>query len=282
MNFALMFALALGIDYALFIVDALPRRAVRLGAAPRATRSRRRWTPPARRCCSRGSTVLISLSAVMLVPSPAFRSMALGIMLSVVFVLAATLTLLPAVLGRSGPRVDNAARCRGRTPASTARRASPRGASGSGARPLAAGVAGARRAARPRRSRCWASRPACRRSRSSRRATRSRSGYELVQHAFGPGAPGALQIVAPAARRPPRAARSPRRPGHRPGPPAAAEAPAAARADPGRPDRRPVRPAVGRHDRPAPRRAPGGRARRRRRGREPRPRERARRPARRS
>ena len=27
MNFALMFALALGIDYALFIVDALPRRA---------------------------------------------------------------------------------------------------------------------------------------------------------------------------------------------------------------------------------------------------------------
>ena len=30
MNFALMFALALGIDYALFIVDALPRRALRL------------------------------------------------------------------------------------------------------------------------------------------------------------------------------------------------------------------------------------------------------------
>ena len=42
----------------------------------------------------------------MLVPSPAFRSMALGIMLSVVFVLAATLTLLPAVLAKLGPRVD--------------------------------------------------------------------------------------------------------------------------------------------------------------------------------
>jgi RND superfamily putative drug exporter len=50
--------------------------------------------------------VLISLSAVMLVPSPAFRSMALGIMLSVVFVLLATLTLLPAVLAKLGPRVD--------------------------------------------------------------------------------------------------------------------------------------------------------------------------------
>jgi RND superfamily putative drug exporter len=53
-----------------------------------------------------GLTVLVSLSAVMLVPSPAFRSTALGIILSVVFVLAATLTLLPAVLGKLGPRVN--------------------------------------------------------------------------------------------------------------------------------------------------------------------------------
>ena len=50
-----------------------------------------------------GLTVFVSLSAVMLVPSPAFRSMALGIMLSVAFVLAATLTLLPAVLAKLGP-----------------------------------------------------------------------------------------------------------------------------------------------------------------------------------
>jgi RND superfamily putative drug exporter len=56
-----------------------------------------------------GLTVLISLSAVMLVPSPAFRSMALGIMLSVLFILAATLTLLPAVLAKLGPRVDKLA-----------------------------------------------------------------------------------------------------------------------------------------------------------------------------
>jgi RND superfamily putative drug exporter len=56
-----------------------------------------------------GVTVLISLSAVMLVPSPAFRSMSLGIMLAVIFVLAATLTLLPAVLAKLGPRVDKLA-----------------------------------------------------------------------------------------------------------------------------------------------------------------------------
>ena len=53
-----------------------------------------------------GLTVLISLSAVLLVPSPAFRSMAIGIMLAVIFVLAASLTLLPAVLGRLGPKIN--------------------------------------------------------------------------------------------------------------------------------------------------------------------------------
>ena len=105
MNFALMFALALGIDYALFIVhrfrgaffgSKLPLReavAVTMDTAGKAV-------------LFSGTTVLISLSAVMLVPSPAFRSMALGIMLSVVFVLAATLTLLPAMLAKLGPRVD--------------------------------------------------------------------------------------------------------------------------------------------------------------------------------
>ena len=50
MNFALMFALALGIDYALFIVtgSAPPFSA----AVSRSTRSPRRWTRRARRCCS--------------------------------------------------------------------------------------------------------------------------------------------------------------------------------------------------------------------------------------
>ena len=105
MNFALMFALALGIDYALFIVyrfrgaffgsklDAEQATAVTMDTAGKAV-------------LFSAVTVLISLTAVMLVPSPAFRSMSLGIMLAVIFVLAATLTLLPAVLAKLGPRVD--------------------------------------------------------------------------------------------------------------------------------------------------------------------------------
>src|SRR5699024_10943674 len=48
-------------------------------------------------------------SAVLVVPAPAVRTMAVGIMLAVVFVLAATMTLLPAVLGALGRRVNAAA-----------------------------------------------------------------------------------------------------------------------------------------------------------------------------
>jgi RND superfamily putative drug exporter len=111
MNFAMMFALALGIDYALFIVvrfrAALHRRAAEQDrrAASIAAIAETMGTA-GKAVAFSGLTVLVSLSTVLLVPSPAFRSMALGIMLSVVAVLAATLTLLPAVLGRLGARVD--------------------------------------------------------------------------------------------------------------------------------------------------------------------------------
>ncbi len=102
MNFAMMFALAIGIDYALFLV--VRYRAAR---AARANSDRndivgKQWAI-AQTMDTAGKAVLLSgltllSSAVMLVPSPSFRSMASGIMLSVVFVLAATLTLLPLVL----------------------------------------------------------------------------------------------------------------------------------------------------------------------------------------
>jgi RND superfamily putative drug exporter len=105
MNFALMFALALGVDYALFI--AYRFRAALFGS---------RLTPEeavavtmdtaGKAVLFSGLTVLVSLSAVLLVPSPAFRSTSLGIMLSVIFVLAAALTLMPAVLAKLGPRVN--------------------------------------------------------------------------------------------------------------------------------------------------------------------------------
>ena len=167
--------------------------------------------------------------------------MALGIMLSVVFVLAATLTLLPAVLAKLGPKVDALAAAAGCT----------RGEHRS-ARFAALGRAALAPPARLRRP--------PRRSSSSLLALpvlglktgmpsikvvptgdSSRVGYTQVQQAFGAGAPGALQIVAPqreaAARRGRRAAR----PRHRPRLAAAARR-RRPRARAGDPDDRPVEP----------------------------------------
>jgi RND superfamily putative drug exporter len=210
MNFALMFALALGIDYALFVVNRfrgayfgskLPARdavAVTMDTAGKAV-------------LFSGLTVLISLSAVMLVPSPAFRSMALGIMLSVVFVLLATLTLLPAVLAKLGPKVDSL--------------------------PLRWVHSGEHRS--PAFAR-WGERlwrhphlygPAAtlvlvllalpvlglKTGMPSIKVVPahdgSRVGYAQVQQAFGPGAPGTLQIVAPKPDAPATAAAARRDPG---------------------------------------------------------------------
>ncbi|GAB2754651.1 MMPL family transporter [Nocardioides salsibiostraticola] len=105
MNFAMMFALALGIDYALFLV--VRYRASRMGQKASAREAIAETMDTAGKAVLlSGVTVLISLSAVMLVPSPSFRSMAGGIMLAVVFILAATLTLLPLVLFKLDHKIN--------------------------------------------------------------------------------------------------------------------------------------------------------------------------------
>ena len=108
MNFAMMFALALGIDYALFLV--VRYRAARMGRHGSARQAIAETMDTAGKAVLlSGATVLVSLSAVMLVPSPSFRSMAGGIMISVAFVLAATLTLLPLVLFKLDDRINRLA-----------------------------------------------------------------------------------------------------------------------------------------------------------------------------
>jgi putative drug exporter of the RND superfamily len=111
LNFALMFALALGIDYALFLVVRFRAALQRRGATPddqgAIVASVAETLDTAGKAVAFSAlTVLASLAAILFVPSPAFRGTALGIMLSVVAVLAATLTLLPAVLGRVGTRIN--------------------------------------------------------------------------------------------------------------------------------------------------------------------------------
>ena len=254
MNFAMMFALALGIDYALFLVVRYrAARAARREVATQASSSDERaarqqaiaqtMDTAGKAVLLSGLTVLISLSAVMLVPSPAFRSMAGGIMLSVVFVLAATLTLLPLVLFKLDDRINQLALPWARTrraPLPAVRRLGRAAVEAPGR--LGRRLAASSCSPWPRRS--SASPPRCRRSRSCPRTPRRAIGYDVVQDAFGEGAPGTLQIVdrdRPTATRrtdvlaqdagiaavmPADAGRRRQRPGD----------------DPGRPDRRPLRP----------------------------------------
>ena len=196
MNFALMFALALGIDYALFIVYRF--RGALFGSREQpADAVAETMDTAGKAVLFSGLTVLISLSAVMLVDSPAFRSMALGIMLSVVFVLAATLTLLPAVLAKLGPRVDKLA-----LPwvHSGEHRSARFAAWGEWLwrHPWAPGV-GTAAALLALAAPVLSLDTGMPSIKVVPAGDTSRQGYELVQQQFGPGAPGALQVVAPVA-----------------------------------------------------------------------------------
>ena len=194
MNFALMFALALGIDYALFIVARYRAALFGAGLSPVEATAATMDTA-GKAVLFSGLTVLISLTAVMLVPSPAFRSMALGIMVSVLFVLAAALTLLPAVLAWLGARVDRLSL----SWVHSGEHRSPRFAAWAERlwrHPYAFGSAALAvlllltlpiiglRTGMPS-------------IKVVPTGDTSRIGYAQVAHAFGPGAPGALQIVAP-------------------------------------------------------------------------------------
>jgi putative drug exporter of the RND superfamily len=104
MNFAMMFAIALGIDYALFIVVRF-RSALAAGLDPREATVVTMATAGKAVLVS-GLTVIAALLALTLVPVPAFRSVPVGIGLAVMMVLAATLTMLPAALSRLGHRIN--------------------------------------------------------------------------------------------------------------------------------------------------------------------------------
>ncbi|MGL4305533.1 MAG: MMPL family transporter [Mycobacteriaceae bacterium] len=200
MNFAMMFALALGIDYALFLIvrfrDALaqygsmePTRHQRILAVAQTMNT------AGKAVLLSGLTVLVSLSAVLLVPAPAVRTMAVGIMLAVIFVLAATLTLLPALLGALGLRINAASLPFARRQTHRSPLFARWGAIVHDHRwPLAVGavivLAGLAvpvvglKVAMPSIS-------------VVPQDSSVRQGYELVQAAMGQGAPGMLQIVTP-------------------------------------------------------------------------------------
>ena len=190
MNFSMMIGLAVGIDYALFIVsryreeradgkDAEDAMASTLDTAGKAV-------------FLSALTVVLSLAAVFLVPVMVFRSMALGMILSVVAVAAAALTLLPALLVALGDRVlvtrgkadpDRAAE--GRWTRWTARAMKRPGAT------LAAGLGVLLLLASP----ALGMRLGMPGARVVDEGRSSRDGYEMLVTSFGPGAAAPLFVT---------------------------------------------------------------------------------------
>jgi RND superfamily putative drug exporter len=205
LNFALMFALALGIDYALFLVmrfrSALERRGATPGDREAIVASVAETVDTAGKAVAFSAlTVLASLAAILIVPSPAFRSMAFGIMLAVVAVLTATMTLLPAVLGKLGTNINKGKirlrrgpRPEGEGPLDRMlhrwgrflwRHPFPAGAAALVLLLLAAAPIIGMRTNMPSITIVPPS-------------ANARVGYYQVTSAFGPGAPGTLQVVVP-------------------------------------------------------------------------------------
>jgi RND superfamily putative drug exporter len=192
LNFAMMFALALGIDYALFIVT---RFRAALHATPDDVNGAVgvAMDTAGKAVLFSGITVLISLSAVLLVPIPAFQSMAAGMMLAVGFVLLAALTLLPALLGRGVDRFalpwhssgDHRSAWWERFAGRIQKRAAL----------LAIAVTAVLLALASPLLGLETGMPSISVLPKDRQA---RVGYDLIKGAFGPGGPGPLQIVIPA------------------------------------------------------------------------------------
>ena len=103
MNFSMMIGLAVGIDYSLFIVTRY--REEREDGHNAADAMANTLQSAGKAVFLSALTVVMSLAAIFVVPIMVFRSMALGMILSVVAVAFASLTLLPAALAALGDRV---------------------------------------------------------------------------------------------------------------------------------------------------------------------------------
>ena len=99
-----MIGLAVGIDYSLLIVSRFKEEMGR-GLQPKDAVANTGNTA-GRTVFFSGATVVLALLGLLIVPVSFYQSLALGAILVVIAALAATLTLLPAVLALLGPRVN--------------------------------------------------------------------------------------------------------------------------------------------------------------------------------
>jgi RND superfamily putative drug exporter len=103
-NMVTMIGLAVGIDYSLFIVSRY--REERKKGFPRLEAIGAAGATANRAVFFSGLTVVIALSGMFIIPASIFRSLAAGAILVTLASLAASMTLLPAILGLMGDRVN--------------------------------------------------------------------------------------------------------------------------------------------------------------------------------
>ena len=103
-NLITMMGIAVGVDYALFIVSRY--REERHGGREKDDAIRASGATASRAVFFSGMTVVLALAGMLLVPTTIFRSLAGGAIVVVLVSVASSMTLLPAVLSLLGDRVN--------------------------------------------------------------------------------------------------------------------------------------------------------------------------------
>jgi RND superfamily putative drug exporter len=191
---AAMIGIGVGIDYALLIITRY-RAALASGSDPRAA-TREAISTAGRSTLIAGGTVVISLMGLFLTGLPYMYGVALGAIASVLIVMAASVTLLPALLGFARERV-NKLRIpgTGRAPADPSRAPAARWGRAVQRRPLVAAVAAVGvllALAGP----ALGLRLGFPDAGNDRADTTTRQAYDLMAQGFGAGSAGPLQLVA--------------------------------------------------------------------------------------
>jgi uncharacterized membrane protein YdfJ with MMPL/SSD domain len=104
-NMITMIGLAVGIDYSLFIVSRY--REERTKGLAKVDAISRAGSTATRAVFFSGFTVVLALMGMLLLPNTVFRSLGIGAILVVLVSVAASMTLLPAVLSIMGDRIDS-------------------------------------------------------------------------------------------------------------------------------------------------------------------------------
>ena len=191
---AAMIGIGVGIDYALLIITRY-RSALTAGADPRGATVEAISTA-GRSVLVAGGTVVISLMGLFLMGLPYNYGVALAAIASVVVVMAASVTLLPALLGFARERINKLrVPGTGRVPVDTSRAPAARWARSVQRRPLAAAVAGTAvllALAAP----VLGLRLGFPDAGNDGTDTTTRQAYDLMSQGFGAGSSGPLQLVA--------------------------------------------------------------------------------------